>query len=38
LLRREKSVKVGARNKRLKAGRNLDYLLRVLLTTAVDAK
>jgi predicted transposase YbfD/YdcC len=38
LLRREKSVKVGARNKRLKAGRNLDYLLRVLLTTTVDAK
>ncbi len=32
LLRREKSVKVGAKNKRLKAGRNRDYLLRVLLS------
>ncbi len=32
LLRRDKSVKVGAKNKRLKAGRNRDYLLRVLLS------
>jgi predicted transposase YbfD/YdcC len=32
LLRRDKSVKVGAQNKRLKAGRNRDYLLRVLLS------
>lgn len=32
LLRREKSVKVGARNKRLKAGRNRSYLLKVLLS------
>ena len=32
LLRREKSVKLGAKNKRLKAGRNRDYLLRVLLS------
>ena len=32
LLRRDKTVKVGAKNKRLKAGRNRDYLLRVLLS------
>jgi predicted transposase YbfD/YdcC len=32
LLRRDKSVKVGARNKRLKAGRNPDYLFKVLLS------
>jgi predicted transposase YbfD/YdcC len=32
LLRRDKSVNLGARNKRLKAGRNHDYLLRVLLS------
>jgi predicted transposase YbfD/YdcC len=32
LLRRDKSVKLGAKNKRLKAGRNRDYLLRVLLS------
>jgi len=32
LLRRDKSVKLGAKNKRLKAGRNHDYLLRVLLS------
>ena len=32
LLRRDKSVKVGAQNKRLKAGRNRDYLIRVLLS------
>lgn len=31
LLRRDKSVKLGAKNKRLKAGRNRDYLLKVLL-------
>lgn len=37
LLRRDKSVKLGAKNKRLKACRNRDYLLRVLLSTA-DAK
>jgi predicted transposase YbfD/YdcC len=33
LLRRDKQVKVGAKNKRLKAGRNPDYLLSVLLGT-----
>jgi|HubBroStandDraft_6_1064221.scaffolds.fasta_scaffold386872_1 predicted transposase YbfD/YdcC len=33
LLRRDKSVKLGAKNKRLKAGRNRDYLMRVLLAT-----
>ena len=33
LLRRDKSVKLGAKNKGLKAGRNRDYLLRVLLST-----
>jgi len=33
LLRRDKSVKLGAKNKRLKAGRRRDYLLRVLLST-----
>lgn len=32
LLRRDKSVKLGAKNKRLKAGRNHDYLLHVLLS------
>ena len=32
LLRRDKSVKLGAKNKRLKAGRNRDYLLHVLLS------
>jgi predicted transposase YbfD/YdcC len=32
LLRRDKSVKLGAKNKRLKAGRNRDYLMRVLLS------
>jgi predicted transposase YbfD/YdcC len=37
LLRRDKSVKLGARNKRIKAARNREYLLRVLLATA-DAK
>ena len=37
LLRRDKSVKVGARNKRLKACRNRDYLLSVLLSP-VSAK
>lgn len=31
LLRRDKQVKVGAKNKRLKAGRNPDYLLSVIL-------
>jgi predicted transposase YbfD/YdcC len=35
LLRRDKSVKVGAKNKRLKAGRNRDYLLKVLLSPAL---
>lgn len=35
LLRRDKSVKLGARNKRLKAGRNRQYLLRVLLSPAM---
>jgi predicted transposase YbfD/YdcC len=34
LLRRDKSVKVGAKNKRLKAARNRDYLLKVLLSPA----
>lgn len=32
LLRRDKSVKLGAKNKRLKAGRNRKYLLQVLLS------
>ena len=32
LLRRDKSVKLGAKNKRLKAGRNRNYLLHVLLS------
>jgi len=32
LLRRDKSVKLGAKNKRLKAGRNRQYLLQVLLS------
>jgi predicted transposase YbfD/YdcC len=32
LLRRDKSVKAGAKNKRLKAGRNPDYLFKVLLS------
>jgi predicted transposase YbfD/YdcC len=32
LLRRNKSVKLGARNKRLKAGRNRKYLMEVLLS------
>ena len=35
LLRRDKSVKVGAKNKRLKAGRNPDYLFKVLLSPAM---
>lgn len=34
LLRRDKSVKLGAKNKRLKAGRNRQYLLNVLLSPA----
>jgi len=34
LLRRESSVKLGVKNKRLKAGRNRDYLLKVLLAPA----
>lgn len=34
LLRRDRSVKVGVKNKRLKAARNRDYLLRVLLSPA----
>lgn len=34
LLRRDKSIKLGAKNKRLKAGRNREYLLRVLLSKA----
>jgi hypothetical protein len=34
LLRRDKSVKLGAKNKRLKAGRNREYLLQVLLSKA----
>ena len=33
LLRRDKSVKLGAKNKRLKAARNPDYLFKVLLST-----
>jgi predicted transposase YbfD/YdcC len=32
LLRRDKTVKVGAKNKRLKAGRNPEYLIKVLLS------
>ena len=32
LLRRDRSVKLGAKNKRLKARRNRDYLLRSLLS------
>jgi predicted transposase YbfD/YdcC len=32
LLRRDKSVNLGAKNKRLKAGRNREYLLKVLLS------
>lgn len=32
LLRRDRSVKLGAKNKRLKAARNRDYLLQVLLS------
>lgn len=32
LLRRDRSVTIGARNKRLKAGRNREYLLKVLLS------
>ena len=35
LLRRDKTVKLGAKNKRLKACRNRDYLLSVLLSQAV---
>ena len=38
LLRRDKSVKVGSKNKRLKAGRNTDYLLKVLLAPAPEPK
>jgi hypothetical protein len=34
LLRRDTSVKLGARNKRLKAARNPQYLLQVLLAPA----
>lgn len=34
LLRRDKSVNLGAKNKRLKAGRNRKYLLQVLLSPA----
>jgi predicted transposase YbfD/YdcC len=34
LLRRDKSVKLGAKNKRLKASRNRNYLLQVLLSPA----
>lgn len=34
LMRRDKSVKLGAKNKRLKAGRNRNYLLKVLLSTS----
>jgi predicted transposase YbfD/YdcC len=37
LLRRDKSVKLGAKNKRIKAARNREYLLRVLLSP-VEAK
>jgi predicted transposase YbfD/YdcC len=33
LMRRDKTVKLGAKNKRLKAGRNREYLMRVLLST-----
>ena len=33
LLRRDKSVKLGAKNKRLKACRNRNYLLRARLST-----
>jgi predicted transposase YbfD/YdcC len=33
LLRRDKTVKLGAKNKRLKAGRNRSYLLQVLLSS-----
>lgn len=32
LLRRDKTAKIGARNKRLKVCRNRDYLLTVLLS------
>jgi predicted transposase YbfD/YdcC len=32
MLRRDKSVKIGAKNKRLKASRNREYLLKVLLS------
>jgi predicted transposase YbfD/YdcC len=35
LLRRNKQVKIGAKNKRLKAGRNPDYLLSVLLDNPI---
>jgi predicted transposase YbfD/YdcC len=35
LLRRDKSVKLGVKNKRLKACRNRDYLLNVLLSPAL---
>jgi predicted transposase YbfD/YdcC len=35
LLRRDKSVNLGARNKRLKAGRNREYLLKVLLSPVI---
>jgi hypothetical protein len=34
LLHRDKTVKLGAKNKRLKAGRNREYLLQVLLSKA----
>ena len=36
LLRRDKSVKLGARNKRLKAGRNRKYLMQVLLSPVLS--
>ena len=37
LLKRDKSVKLGIHNKRLKASRNLDYMLK-LLTQTPDSK
>ena len=35
LLRRDNSVKLGVRNKRLKAARNREYLLHVLLSPVI---